>query len=162
MDDDPAYQLVVIRETADLPAAEASILAALRAALARHGVTRADVNIVLVDDRRIAQLNEAHLQHIGPTDVITFDLRDEPVRNGAERPQKIEGEIVLSVETAAREAAQRGHAPESEAALYAVHGVLHLLGYDDADDEQARRMHAEEDEVLAASGLGRIYGGANS
>lgn len=162
MDDNPAYQLCVFRETSEVPAADTSILTALRSVLSRQGAARAQVNVLLVDDARITALNETHLQHVGPTDVLTFDLSEGAADRTTPGEAVVEGEIVISIETAQREAVSRGHAPEAEAALYAVHGALHLLGFDDTDEEQARRMHAEEDEVLSSLGMGRVYGGGEA
>ncbi len=70
----------------------------------------------------------------------------------------VEGEIIVSADTAAREACARGHSCEAELALYAVHGTLHLLGYDDNDPGAADRMHEIEDEILTKLGVGAIYG----
>lgn len=70
----------------------------------------------------------------------------------------LEGDIIVSADTAAREAEARGHDLAAELALYAVHGALHLLGYDDADPADAQRMHDMEDEVLSAVGIGPVYG----
>ena len=107
----------------------------------------------------MAELNDRHLMHDGPTDVLTFDLQDsDEIKTGdLDDPTSIEGEIVVSVETAAREAARRGHDSDAEAALYVVHGTLHLLGYDDADEEDAAAMHAVEDDILTAVGVGPVY-----
>jgi probable rRNA maturation factor len=67
------------------------------------------------------------------------------------------GEVVLSVDTARREAARRGHSPYDELLLYAVHGVLHLLGHDDHDPLRRRRMRAAERRALAALGVGPVF-----
>ena len=52
----------------------------------------------------------------------------------------------------------RGHTVSDEVALYAIHGILHLLGYDDHDDADARRMHDRENEILTRIGIGAVYG----
>lgn len=122
---------------------------AVRATLRRHDVQSARISVIGVSDKRMARLNQKHLGHRGATDVLTFDLRD-----GA---AEVEGEIVLSLDTARREAVRRGHAVSSEAALYAVHGVLHLLGYDDHQLRRADKMHRMEDEILTSIGLGPVY-----
>ncbi len=174
-DDDDDYQLSISREcelAKDI--ADALLKKAVSATLTRHNVTRAQISIALVDDARIASINESFLQLAGPTDVITFDLRDDPPANSNEssspsdklspaqanddRAGDIDGEIVISVETALRESVQRGHSLEAEVALYAVHGALHLLDYDDQTEEEAQRMHAMEDVILATVGVGTVYG----
>ena len=116
----------------------------------------------------MTRLNQRHLNRREPTDVLAFDLRDElsAVRRDQSTADRevadiegpaIDGEIILSVDTAAREAQERGHACKAELALYAVHGTLHLLGYDDDREDSAAAMHEVEDEVLAAIGLGPVY-----
>lgn len=152
-DDDTSYDFSVSEDEDPHQHIDAGqIRRALRAVLQRHGCRRARLSVALVDDRRIADLNQAYLQHTGPTDVLSFDLRD------AEQEAPLEGEIVVSTETAAREAARREHPVEAEVLLYVVHGALHLLGHDDQTEEQAARMHVEENRVLTALGLGAVYG----
>lgn len=153
MDDESGYSIDVSGDP-EPPAARSTLLrAAVTAALRRFHVADAVVSVVLVDDAHIAELNERFLNHAGPTDVITFDLREVEV----EGANGLDGEIIISTDTAAREALSRGHDVDKELALYAVHGVLHLLGHDDGDDVEAAAMHVMEDEVLESLGMGRVY-----
>jgi len=155
MDDEPSYDISVSHDDDPAPG-EQSLKEAVAAALRRHDAASARINIALVDDATIAALNEKHLQHTGPTDVLTFDLNDgESGPDGA--APAVDGEIVVSTETAAREARDRGHDLGAELALYAVHGTLHLLGYDDKDESDAARMHRVEDEILSSVGLSAVY-----
>jgi probable rRNA maturation factor len=124
------------------------------AALQRCGVSRACISVAVVGDAQIAELHERYCGLAGPTDVLTFDLGD-PATKG-EKP--VEGEIVASADTAERVARERGHTAAAELALYAVHGTLHLAGHDDHDPQQAALMHALENEILAACGVGPVYG----
>jgi probable rRNA maturation factor len=78
-----------------------------------------------------------------PTDVLTFDLRDDPTECA------IEGEIVISAETAARQALRFHATPAQELLRYVIHGTLHLSGYDDRRPGDRRRMRREENRVLA-------------
>ena len=131
---------------------------AARAALAHQGCAAGRVNVALVDDARIADLNRDFLNHTGPTDVITFDLRDlAPTRRKKLKSEHVDGEIVMSVETAIREARSRGHSATSELMLYTVHGILHLLGYDDSTRPHAARMHKLEDQILSSLGFGPVF-----
>ncbi len=123
--------------------------------LRRNDVASANLGVALVTDETIAELNGRFLAHPGPTDVLTFCLADH--ETDAADEFDVEGEIVASVETAERESLHRDHAVESELALYVVHGTLHLLGYNDGDRKDAERMHREEDDILDALGLGRVY-----
>lgn len=159
MDDDPAYDISVSLEAQSPAEAKACVAGAVEAALARYRPRAARVSVAVVDDAEIRQLNERHLNRDEPTDVLAFDLRDE-TSQPARSPSQIlvDGDIVVSVETARREANRRGHDLHAELALYAVHGTLHLLGYDDGDAERAARMHEIEDEILTALGYGAVYG----
>jgi len=150
MEDESPYEIAVARLCGHTSTADAGLYEAIAAALLRHNVQAARVSVALVDDARIAELNEKHLGHKGPTDVITFDLRDD-------RDAQVDGELVLSVETAAREAKRRGHGVDAELALYAIHGILHLLGYDDLSKDDSDRIHEVEDEILTEIGVGPIY-----
>jgi probable rRNA maturation factor len=102
----------------------------------------AALNIAVVDDRRIARLHEEYLGDSRPTDVLTFDLRDD------ERSEAIEGEIVVSADTARREADRRGLDASEELIRYVIHGVLHLLGMDDKRPADRQRMRREETRIL--------------
>ena len=157
MEDEPAYEITVTRVTDTDSACDSGLREAIEATLRRHQSHAARIGVALVDDERMAELNQRHLHHAGPTDVLTFDLRDGKTGPGESDDPAVEGEIVVSVEMAAREAASRGHSLDAELALYVVHGTLHLLGYGDDCDEDAARMHALEDEILAGIGVGVVY-----
>lgn len=106
------------------------------------------VNVVFLDDARIHELNRRFLDHDWPTDVLTFEGQTAPdgtVLSG--------GEIVVSIETALREAAERGADVWREIVLYVIHGLLHLAGFDDRDQDSAKRMHEETRIVLADLGF---------
>lgn len=151
MEDDPTYHIAIAHVCGRHSIPDSGLIEAVRATLDRHHVSAGRISVALVDDPRMAELNEAHLNHKGATDVLTFDL-GEPGREG------VEGEIVLSVDTAHREAHRRGHSLEAELALYAVHGTLHLLGLDDGSQLEAVKMHEVEDEILASLGYGQVFG----
>ena len=103
-----------------------------------------DLSVVLVGDEEIHRVNRDFLQHDYPTDVISFDLRDDGPGS--------DGEILVSVDTARREASSRNVSLISAVLLYCVHGTLHLLGYDDHEPEERRRMHQRQLELLALIG----------
>jgi len=96
-------------------------------------------------------MNQKHVGHEGSTDVLTFDLGVE------EASPSLEGDIAISVDTARREGENLGHSVEAELALYAVHGVLHLLDYRDDESHSAVKMHEMEDQILKSLGLGAVY-----
>ncbi len=110
----------------------------------------ATVHIGIVDDAGIIEVHRQFLQKNTTTDVISFDLSDE-------FEQGRTFQIVVNAEMADRQAAKRGHSPEAELALYITHGLLHNLGFDDIDAEDAQKMHETEDEILQQFGFGIIY-----
>ncbi len=131
---------------------EPLITRAVTAVLERFNITAAEVSVAIVTDEHMAQLHEDYLAIPGPTDVLTFDLGDRL------DDSTIDGEIVMSADTAARLAAEKGHAPAAELTLYGVHGTLHLVGLDDKKIEDAQTMHAVEDEILVGLGVGPVFG----
>lgn len=122
----------------------------LSRAAALAEVPDASLSLVIVDDAAMTTLHRDHMDLDRTTDVLTFDLRDAP-------DQPIEGEIVICLDEARRQAAPRGHPTRVEALLYAVHGLLHLLGEDDHDDDAYDRMHRREDQLLEALGVGAVF-----
>jgi probable rRNA maturation factor len=118
----------------------------VRQVLEGEGVGEAKISLAFVDDATIHRLNNQFLQHDEPTDVITFPMSGPGAK-------KLEGELVISAETARRVAEQLGHPPEDEAALYVVHGLLHLCGYDDLDAKSRPKMRARERHHLQALGI---------
>jgi probable rRNA maturation factor len=122
---------------------------AVRSVLNEAGVRQASVSLAIVDDREIHRLNRRHLNHDYPTDVLSFLLDEED--------DCLEGEIVVSAETAAAAAARFGWAPEDELLLYAVHGALHLVGYDDQEPAAQAEMRSQEAASLSRFGLSPRY-----
>ena len=119
-----------------------------------EGFTQGRLSIAVVGARAMATLHQRFLNSPGPTDVLTFDLGTEPDEG------YIEGEIVVCTDVARRRAAQRNRslqAARAELALYVVHGVLHLAGYDDHGAAAFRHMHRREDEILVELGLGPVF-----
>ncbi|MBE3551665.1 MAG: rRNA maturation RNase YbeY [Kyrpidia tusciae] len=144
------------RDAQGVPDVERLIAAVLEEAASREGVDAAEVSVVLVDDERIRELNRDYRGVDRPTDVLSFAMREgegEPVQT--EEGRELLGDIVISVETAERQANQYGHSLRRELAFLAVHGFLHLLGYDHQSPEQERVMFGKQEEVLSALGLMR-------
>jgi probable rRNA maturation factor len=117
----------------------------VRAVLIAEGRPRASISLALVDQAAIHAINRSHLRHDWPTDVISFPLSEptDPI---------LAGELVVSAELAASTAAEIGVDPRDELALYVVHGLLHLCGYDDLSESEAAAMRRREDELLTAYG----------
>jgi probable rRNA maturation factor len=135
-----------------LPADVRRLKKLVRAICKQFGISQARISLGIVDDAEIAALNKRFLNHEGTTDCLSFDLSDETEPAG----QKV-FDLIVNGELALREAVQRGHEAQAELALYLTHGLLHDLGFDDATEEQAHRMHRTEDEILQHLGYGLVY-----
>jgi probable rRNA maturation factor len=112
------------------------LLDAARRILADSKFASATISVAVVDDSAIHALNQKFLQHDWPTDVLSFVLD----ANGTH----LNGEVVLSADTAAATAAEGGWQPADEQLLYVIHGMLHLVGLDDQSEADARNMRAAE------------------
>lgn len=93
-----------------------------------------EVNVVFISDRRMSELHQRFLRVAGPTDVITFQ----------------HGEIFISVETAQRQAQMQSTTLPYELRLYLVHGLLHLHGFDDREENDRAAMAARQERIVAA------------
>ncbi len=108
------------------------------------------MHLLVVEDAAMAEAHEQYCGVPGTTDVITFDHRDT-------EDDPLEGDLILCLDEARRQARARGHAVRVELLLYAVHGLLHLLGEDDHEEAAYQQMHRREDEIMAALGLGKVF-----
>ncbi|KAL4430812.1 hypothetical protein ABPG75_006068 [Micractinium tetrahymenae] len=117
-----------------------------------------ELSLVLCDDAHIRELNAEWRGIDAPTDVLSFEMEDDEGAEGeeggtAELPVNVLGDVVISLDTAARQAAERSYGLLDEARVLLVHGVLHLLGYDhEEDEEEAAEMAAAEQHLLKALG----------
>ncbi len=134
------------------------------AALVDEGVRGlAELSLIFTDEPAMASLNLQFMGKAGPTDVLSFPIDDEPEPRGRvpdsggsgpgdapldEIPQLI-GDVVICPVVAARNAVEHDRTFDDEMALLVVHGVLHLLGWDHELDDEAERMEAREQELLA-------------
>lgn len=107
-----------------------------------------EVSILLTDDARIAELNKEYRQIDGPTDVLSFSMTEGEDFGGADDEPNLLGDVVISVDTAGRQARERGVELDDEMDVLLAHGLLHLLGYDHSEPEQERIMFARQEEVL--------------
>lgn len=133
--------------------------------LAEEGVRGAcELSLYFVDEPSIAELNEKFLGGTGPTDVLAFPIDDDLPESGRSpdagssgpdrpplEPSEIPlllGDVIVCPAVAERNAAEHGRATRDELALLVVHGILHVLGMDHADDEETKVMQARERELL--------------
>src|SRR6516164_8316756 len=120
-----------------VPIDRARMREAVRIVLAGEDVADYEISLAFVDNSTIHRLNQRYLQHDEPTDVLSFPL-SEP------NATKLAGELVVGVEVAAEQAADRGHDIQDELTLYVIHGLLHLCGYDDHEDDERAAMRERE------------------
>ncbi|MBU1912201.1 MAG: rRNA maturation RNase YbeY [Candidatus Omnitrophica bacterium] len=107
------------------------------------GENEAELSLVLVNDMYIRNLNWKYRRKDSATDVLAFPMRDSRGLSGV-----ILGDVVISVETAAKEAKKRKKDLQDELDLYFVHGILHLLGYDDEKPRARKKMKDKEKELM--------------
>jgi len=128
----------------DIPSLRRSI----RRILKHLGRGRDEISILLVEDREIRVINKTYLKRDRPTNVMAFPMLEGLFRKI--HPQVL-GDVVISIETASRDAKKEGMALEDEILFLLIHGILHLLGYDhEGSVAQARRMRDKERELFAA------------
>lgn len=111
-----------------------------------HRIAR--LSLRLVDDQEMADAHVRFSGVEGTTDVLCFHSDDEGL---------LEMDILACVDEAGRQAMNHGHALRNEILLYAVHGTLHACGFDDAEPDDFKSMHAEEDRILKTIGVGPVF-----
>jgi len=132
------------------------ILQVVRRVIKEERRSAKSLSIVLTDNRHIRDLNREYLGHDALTDVISFPLEDLDWPTGHTNGG-LNGEIIASAELAQQQAQTTNTDPQAELMLYLVHGLLHLMGYDDRTPHDAKRMHEREDTLLEAFGFTCVY-----
>jgi probable rRNA maturation factor len=107
-----------------------------------------EISIAVIDDATMHKLNRQHLQHDYPTDVLSFVLERSDTL--------LEGEIIVSSDTALARAAEFQLHPDDELLLYVIHGMLHLVGYDDKNESKRQLMRNREAHYLAQFGVRHV------
>ena len=128
----------------------------LRAAHKRLGPAPRELSLALVADKRMSELHQRFMGVPGPTDVLTFPLEADG------RGRVVSGEVVVCVPEARRRARAEGTTVEKELLLYALHGLLHLCGFDDTTGAGFATMHRTEDKILTAIGVGPVFAAGHS
>lgn len=124
------------------PKLQSMLQEAVDQCLRAHDIGEAEISIAVVGDDQIHEINRQYLDHDYETDVITFDFGKHPETDA------LMGEIVVSAETAARMASEVNTPPATELILYAVHGSLHLAGFDDHEEGDRQAMRAAEKQMM--------------
>jgi len=137
-----------------VPNLEACVQRAAEAALLDNEAPPSEISVVLSDDEHLRELNKHHRGIDKPTNVLSFPSARSKAPAGTPR---LLGDIVIAFETVEREAAEESKPIENHLSHLVVHGVLHLLGYDHEDDEEAEMMEARERQILAKLGIPDPY-----
>lgn len=137
-----AKPVVIISSTQNALRVPRKKLAELVQFLSRaEGVRVAAVDIAVVNSAEMTGVNRRFLDHRGDTDVISFDLTDQG-------GQGLSIQLVICGDVAVRQAPHHGLKPQHELMLYVIHGLLHMMGYEDTTIRGGARMHAREEELL--------------
>lgn len=138
---------------------ESVLILVVKAALSMEKIVKdVEVSIVLTDDAYIQELNKTYRKRNTPTDVLSFAMRDSVSSeefNFDFQGEEPLGDIVISLERAMDQAKEYGHTFKREVGYLAVHGMLHLLGYDHQTKEEKRVMRQKEEEILKTIDLPR-------
>lgn len=115
----------------------------------------AELSVTFVDKTEIQEINKMYRDKDKVTDVISFALEeDEPEIIGLDMPRVL-GDIIICTDIAQEQADSYGHSFERELGFLALHGFLHLLGYDHIDEQDEKEMFGRQDQILNAYGLTR-------
>ena len=117
----------------------------VRTVLEGEGIANAEISLAFVDNATSQRLNKRYLDHDEPTDILTFPL--------GEAGDKLAGELVVGAEVAQAQAHKREHDVQAELALYVIHGLLHLCGFNDKSADQVAKMRQRERHYLGILGL---------
>ena len=141
----------IIEVTVDVDAGglEQAALTGVAARAMEHEAVAAgaELSIVLTDDATVQRLNHQYRGVDAPTDVLSFGQRDADIPAPPDGEAHL-GDVVISLDTARRQAGEYGIPLDDEVAHLVVHGVLHLLGYDHETPDDASVMRAREDAIL--------------
>jgi probable rRNA maturation factor len=116
--------------------------------LVNEGCPEGDISLLLLNDEQIREINRTYLQRDRPTNVISFAMQDGEY--GTVNPQVL-GDVIISVETASRDAAAAGIDLMDELEFLLIHGLLHLLGYEHEETslQERKRMQSRERELFS-------------
>ena len=133
----------VVNRQKRIPINPPQLTRAVKNLLRLEGFRKVQLSIVFVTDRKIKSLNQKYLNHPYPTDVLSFDYRAP-----AKRAREISGEIIISTDTAQRNAVSHQTTGLQEIMRYVIHGVLHLLGFDDHAQRDIEKMRRKENQWM--------------
>jgi probable rRNA maturation factor len=133
-------KISITNQQSSLPLQRQRIRKAMSLILKDHVIKSGEISVAVVDDVTIAELHGRYLHDHSPTDVLSFPLESSAGH--------LEGEVVISGQTAASVSRRLGNSACDELLRYAIHGLLHLVGYDDVTPSQRTRMRRQERKYL--------------
>ena len=107
-----------------------------------------EISVLFADDKFIRTLNNKYRGIDKPTDVLSFSLQEGAIKSPEVESDKLLGDIIISVETAQKQADNLNHSMEKELTVLLIHGLLHLTGYDHEEDKDYIIMREKESEIL--------------
>src|SRR5690348_10961384 len=149
--------LVTIRKSAARVVSPSVVRRWAKRMLACLELDEAELSVLFTDDREIHELNFVFRQKDRPTDVLAFAMREgaqsatEPIGADGGKPLEMLGDVVVSVETARRQAVRRGRRVPTELRELLAHGLLHLVGFDHQTKAEERVMRAETRRLCRAA-----------
>jgi len=144
-----ALKLTIVPQTGKV--FETGLRRQLRAARMLVRSPLREMSLVLVNDATMSDLHQRYMNLPGPTDVLTFPIDVDA------RGKSLAGEVYVCVPEARRRAKEHGTRAADELLLYALHGMLHLCGFDDRTPAEFNRMHRTEDRILTRIGVGAVF-----
>ena len=150
----------ILDETEQVTAEQQELVTKLLefAAMQEKVTEGSEVSVTFVDNERIHEINKEYRQKDAPTDVISFAMEEmgegEIEIKGSDEPAVL-GDIIISIDRTKEQAEEYGHSYERELGFLAIHGFLHLLGYDHMNEEDEKVMFSRQKELLENYGLAR-------
>jgi probable rRNA maturation factor len=146
----PRLALTILNRSGKRPRyGRARLQRVLDAAMKEAGIRRSSLTILLVGDKESAALHAQHFNDPTTTDVMTFPDGSENPATGIQHL----GDLAVCIDVATREATARDHSTGDELTLYCLHGLLHLIGYDDITPKKQARMWQAQRRLLAKVGI---------
>jgi probable rRNA maturation factor len=129
-----------------------ALVATAKALLGACGEDGSSISLTLVDDAAIRVMNQQHRGKDSPTDVLSFPLEPDAPRDDGD-PERLLGDVVISIDTARRQAADYDAKLQAELYRLLIHGLLHVLGHDHEEQREREVMTREERRLAAAIAL---------
>jgi probable rRNA maturation factor len=142
----------LVKEQAIPDQLQVKLIQAAALILQEYNLERGEVGIILTNNETLHQLNKQYRGLDAPTDVLSFGMIESnllAVASASQEEELVVGDVYISMEKVEQQAREAGHPPHREILILAVHGLLHLIGYDHADEDGYTAMQKRETELLS-------------